>query len=49
MMPCRGMGAISPSKTPQRKLPDTVMKRDGKEPVKLYKHGGTCKAQPKKV
>ena len=35
MRPSRGMGAIAPSKQPR-----TVRKRDGAEPVKLYKKGG---------
>lgn len=35
MRPSRGMGAILPSKQPR-----TVKKRDGDEPVKLYKEGG---------
>lgn len=37
MMPSRGMGVIAPSKRPK---PRTVKKRDGNEPVKLYKKGG---------
>lgn len=37
MRPSRGMGAIAPSKMPK---PKTVKKRDGNEPVKLYKKGG---------
>lgn len=36
MMASRGMGAIAPSKRPKK----TVKKRDGNEPVKLYKKGG---------
>lgn len=35
MRPSRGMGAIAPSK-----LPRTTKKRDGDEPVGLYKKGG---------
>jgi len=35
MMPCRGMGAVNP-----KKLPRTVKKRDGNEPVKLFAKGG---------
>jgi len=35
MMPCRGMGAVNP-----KKLPRTVKKRDGDEPVKLFANGG---------
>ena len=37
MRPSRGMGAIAPSKMPRAR---TVKKRDGNEPVKLYKKGG---------
>lgn len=37
MRPSRGMGIISPSKTPRRK---SVVKRDGPEPVSLYAKGG---------
>ena len=37
MRPSRGMGAIAPSKMPRAR---TVQKRDGDEPVKLYKKGG---------
>jgi hypothetical protein len=37
MRPSRGMGAIAPSKMPRTR---TVKKRDGDEPVKLYKKGG---------
>lgn len=37
MMASRGMGAIAPSKQPKAR---TVKKRDGDEPVKLYKKGG---------
>lgn len=40
MRPSRGMGAISPSKVPK---PRTVKKRDGCEPVKLFKQGGKVK------
>lgn len=35
MMASRGMGAIASSKRPK-----TIKKRDGNEPVKLYKKGG---------
>lgn len=35
MMPCRGMGAVN-----SKKLPRTVKKRDGNEPVKLFAKGG---------
>lgn len=38
MIPSRGMGAIAPSKKPR-----TVKKRDGNEPVKLYRKGGKVK------
>jgi hypothetical protein len=34
MMPSRGMGAINPAKV------RTIKKRDGDEPVKLFKQGG---------
>jgi len=34
MMPSRGMGAINPAKV------RTIKKRDGNEPVKLFKQGG---------
>lgn len=36
MMASRGMGVIAASKRPKK----TVKKRDGNEPVKLYKAGG---------
>lgn len=39
MRASRGMGAIAPGKVPK-----TVVKRDGAEPVKLYAEGGTAKA-----
>ena len=39
MRPSRGMGAISLSK-----MPKTTVKRDGNEPVKLYKKGGGVNA-----
>lgn len=35
MRPSRGMGCISPAKQPR-----TIKKRDGNEPVSLYKEGG---------
>jgi hypothetical protein len=35
MRPSRGMGDIAPSKVPK-----TTKKRDGNEPVELYKKGG---------
>ena len=38
MRPSRGMGCISPAKQPR-----TIKKRDGDEPVKLYKEGGVSK------
>lgn len=41
MRPSRGMGAIAPSKVPKR----TTVKRDGNEPVKLYKKGGVTKSK----
>ena len=37
MQPSRGMGAILPSKQPKAR---TIKKRDGDEPVSLYKEGG---------
>jgi hypothetical protein len=37
MRPSRGMGAIAPSKVPKVR---TIRKRDGNEPVALYKKGG---------
>lgn len=40
MRPSRGMGAIAPSKMPK---PRTVKKRDGNEPVKLFKAGGATR------
>ena len=39
MRASRGMGAIDPSKQPR-----TIKKRDGAEPVKLYKEGGGVNA-----
>ena len=41
MMASRGMGDISPAKIRQ------IKKRDGNEPVTLYKHGGAIGKQPK--
>jgi len=35
MRPSRGMGAIAPSKVPK-----LIKKRDGDEPVKVFKQGG---------
>jgi len=35
MRPSRGMGAIAPSKVPK-----LIKKRDGNEPVKVFKEGG---------
>jgi len=40
MLASRGMGAILPSKTPK---PRTVVKKDGAQPVKLFKKGGKVK------
>lgn len=37
MRPSRGMGAVNPAK-----LPKTVKKRDGNEPVALYAKGGSA-------
>ena len=45
MRPSRGMGDIAPSKMPKVR---TVEKRDGDEPVKLYKKGGWIKDAIKK-
>lgn len=39
MRASRGMGCINPAKQPR-----TVKKRDGNEPVKLYKEGGKVNA-----
>jgi len=36
MRPARGMGCINPAKQPR-----TIKKRDGDEPVSLYKRGGS--------
>ena len=38
MRPSRGMGAIAPSKVPK-----LIKKRDGNEPVKVFKQGGEVK------
>ena len=38
MRPSRGMGAIAPSKVPK-----LIKKRDGNEPVKVFKQGGKVK------
>lgn len=38
MMPSRGMGALAPAK-----MPKTTKKRDGNEPVGLFKKGGWIK------
>ena len=40
MRPSRGMGAIAPSKMPKAR---NVIKRDGKEPTKVFKTGGKVK------
>ncbi len=42
MMPSRGMGAISPAKIKK------IRKRDGNEPVSLFKQGGKAK-KPRKA
>lgn len=42
MRPSRGMGAIAPSKQPK---PRTIRKRDGDEPVSLYKEGGEVQSK----
>jgi len=39
MRPSRGMGAIAPSKVPK-----LIKKRDGDEPVKVFKQGGKVKS-----
>ena len=38
MMPSRGMGAVNPAKL------KTIKKKDGNEPVKMYKEGGKTKS-----
>lgn len=38
MMPSRGMGAVNPAKI------KTIKKKDGNEPVKVYKEGGKVNA-----
>lgn len=38
MRPSRGMGCINPAKQPR-----TIKKRDGNEPVKIFKAGGESK------
>ena len=40
MRPSRGMGAVAPSK-----LPKLIKKRDGNEPVKVFKQGGETKSK----
>ena len=40
MRASRGMGAIAPSKMPRGR---TTVKRDGNEPVKVFKKGGWIK------
>jgi hypothetical protein len=40
MRPSRGMGAIAPSKMPKAR---NIIKRDGNEPVKVFKKGGKVK------
>ena len=42
MLPSRGMGAMSPSKMPKAR---NVIKRDGKEPTKVFKEGGQAKSK----
>ena len=39
MMPSRGMGALRPAKI------KTIKKRDGNEPVTVYKKGGAVKSR----
>ena len=36
-MPSRGLGSIAPSKMPKAR---TVKKKDGNEPVEVFKEGG---------
>ena len=45
MRPCRGMGAVNPSKMPKARV---VKKRDGNLPVDVYKRGGAIKPKAKK-
>lgn len=40
----RGMGIVNPKKL-RKKLPKTTVKRDGDEPVGLYKAGGKVKSR----
>jgi hypothetical protein len=40
----RGMGIVNPKKL-RKKLPKTTVKRDGDEPVELYKKGGKVKSR----
>ena len=40
MRPSRGMGAIAPSKMPKAR---TIKKKDGNEPVEVFKQGGKVK------
>ena len=42
MRASRGMGDINP-----KKMPKTTVKRDGNEPVKLYKKGGEVWDKPR--
>ena len=42
MLASRGMGALAPAK-----LPKTTKKRDGNEPVGLFKRGGKVKKKAK--
>lgn len=39
MMPSRGMGAVS-----SKKLPKSIVRKDGTEPTKLFKEGGAVNA-----
>ena len=43
MMPSRGMGAVS-----AKKLPKSIVRKDGTEPTKLFKKGGWIKDAIKK-
>jgi hypothetical protein len=48
MRPSRGMGDINPSKMPGKSGFKSVKKKDGDEPVDLYKKGGWIKGAIKK-
>ena len=42
MRPSRGMGGIAPSKMPKAR---TIKKKDGNEPVEVFKEGGKTKSK----